>query len=388
MVKIIKSFKNGLLNKSGQYRYYKLEYMLLKENLASTQKRIEDFEIILLKKDDQNRTLLKKIEDLETSLLKEEVNKKTLLKKIEKLEGNLLQEKDKLRKLNTEMEKFCTVPNFRDLKLSLKGKDGYLFLINDGNNEIGQHFDQSYINHFKPSIFIENLKIKEEYCRDNNIKYFFFIVPDKSYVCRDLLPFDVKLVKRNYDIIRNLIPDFADKLDPTCYWKTDSHINFLGGKELSYHILNHIDKNFEIDDFNELISEQITINYADSPNDLMSPDNWSYSEEEKEKYKDTEKPFLTNKCLNDLKESIPEKFKFNSERETFYNTNNNGFTDLKVLILRDSSTMYLDNVLSIYFKEIVLYWDHWIMNKEIIEWFKPDVILEIRTERFLENMKI
>jgi hypothetical protein len=38
MVKIIRNFKNGLLNKSDQYRYYKSEYLLLTENLLSSQK--------------------------------------------------------------------------------------------------------------------------------------------------------------------------------------------------------------------------------------------------------------------------------------------------------------------------------------------------------------
>jgi len=66
-----------------------------------------------------------------------------------------------------EKEKLCTVPNFEDLKLSLKGKDNYLFLVNDSNNEIRQHFDQSYVNNFNSSFFIENLKYKEEYCTAN-----------------------------------------------------------------------------------------------------------------------------------------------------------------------------------------------------------------------------
>ena len=91
--------------------------------------------------------------------------------------------------------------------------------------------------------------------------------------------------------------------------------------------------------------------------------------------------------LKDLKDSLPEKFKSSSNRETSYYLNENAFTNLRVLILRDSSTIYLDNALSVYFKEMILYWDHWIFNKEIIDWYKPDIILEIRTERFLENME-
>ena len=60
---------------------------------------------------------------------------------------------------------------------------------------------------------------------------------------------------------------------------------------------------------------------------------------------------------------------------------------LRVLILNDSSISFLKEVLSIYCKELLCYWDHWYFNKELIEWYKPDIILEIRTERFLEGME-
>ena len=38
-----------------------------------------------------------------------------------------------------------------------------------------------------------------------------------------------------------------------------------------------------------------------------------------------------------------------------------------------------------YYNEIFFYWDHWFFNDKLIEWFKPDDVLEIRTERFLDN---
>lgn len=35
-----------------------------------------------------------------------------------------------------------------------------------------------------------------------------------------------------------------------------------------------------------------------------------------------------------------------------------------------------------------LYWDHGNLNKDLIKYYKPDLILEIRIERFIENMPI
>lgn len=287
-----------------------------------------------------------------------------------------------------EKEKICTIPDFKHLKLTLKGDNGYLFLVNDSNNEIRQHFDQSYVNDFNPTFFIENYTHKEEYCKNKNIKHYLFIVPDKSVVCREHLPFDIKIIKRNYDLIKHLIPDFSENLDSSCYLNTDTHINFKGGKELSFHILNYIDNDFKRENFDKLVEEQLNIDYKESPYfDLTFPDNWSYSEEEKLDYIDEKTMVINNKYLKDMKESLPDKFKSVFERETNYFANDKGYKNLKVLILNDSSTNLLKDVLSVYFKEMICYWDHWYFNKELIEWYKPDIIIEIRTERFLEGME-
>lgn len=333
------------------------------------------------------------------NIIKKQIRKTGLVRALEmeneKLKNqiiNLKKENIKFKEDNTRLikakEETCTVPKFGDLKLTLKGKEDYLFLINDSNNEIRQHFDQSYVNDFNPTFFIEKLNDKVEYCRSKNIKHFFFIVPDKSYVCREFLPFDVKTIKRNYDLIKHLVPDFSDNLDHTCYLNTDTHINFIGGKELSYNILNYIDNNFKRDDFDRLIDEQTIENFVESPYyDLTFPDNWSYSEEEKFEYLNEKTVVIKNKYLKDQKESLPEQFKYFFERETNYYLNEKGFTNLKILVLNDSSTNLLKEVLSIYCKELICYWDHWYFNKELIEWYKPDIILEIRTERFLEGME-
>jgi hypothetical protein len=320
------------------------------------------------------------VRSLEIENQKLEVNIKNLENEVFNLR-NEIEDKKKI------LEKFATIPDFQNLNRSLKGKDGYLFLVNDSNNEIRQHYDQTYLNKFNETLFKKILNSRHSYCNNNNIKYFFFMVPDKSYVCRELLPFDIKFIKRNYNKIENLVPDFSDKLDPSCYWKTDTHINFLGGKEITYNILNHIDPNINRAVFDKLIDEQMDVSddYTIQPAcDLVS--KWSYSKEELEEYLNEKQIFYTNKYTRDL-ENIPEKFKFNSKRQTYSCINSESFTDKRVLIFRDSSTEFLKNIMSIYPKEQLCYWDHWCFNKELIEWYKPDIILEIRTERLLDNME-
>ena len=313
----------------------------------------------------------------------------------QKLEMNIKNLQDEVLYLRNEieykqkiLEKFATIPNFKHLDRTLKGKDGYLFLVNDSNNEIRQHYDETFINKFNVQLFNKILASRKDFCYNNNIKYFFFMVPDKSIVCKDLLPFEIKILKRNYDKIKDLVLDFTDKLEPSCYWKTDTHINFIGGKELTFNILNHIDNSLKREDYDQLIIDQMNISdqYTLLPAcDLIS--HWSYSKEELEEYRNEKQIYYCNKYSINLNEEIPEQFKFNSKRETHYCSNEKSLTDLKILIFRDSSTEFLRNVMSLYPRELLCYWDHWCFNKELIEWYKPDMILEIRTERLLDNME-
>jgi len=277
------------------------------------------------------------------------------------------------------------LPDYKNLKKTLKGRKGFLFLINDSNNEIRQHFDLSYKNNFNDSLFIKILNFKADFCRGKKIKYHFFLIPDKSVVCKDLLPFKFSQIKRNYDNISNSVPDFVTKLDHTHYFKNDSHINYEGGKELAYYYLNHLDNSFKRKDYTKLINDQISLVDRLYVCDLTMPKNWSYSEEEKDEYLNEDIISFNNKFLVDIKENLPKNFKFVMSRETEYYHNPEGFKDLRVLIFRDSSTNLIRDSLSVYFKEILLYWDKWSFTPELIDWYKPDIILEIRTERFLEN---
>ena len=117
----------------------------------------------------------------------------------QKLEVNLKNLENELLKLRNEiednrkiLENFATIPNFNNLKRSLKGKAGYLFLVNDSNNEIRQHYDQTYLNKFNVQLFNKILESRKYFCKSKNIKYYFFMVPDKSIVCKDFCPLILK----------------------------------------------------------------------------------------------------------------------------------------------------------------------------------------------------
>ena len=266
------------------------------------------------------------------------------------------------------------------LNKTIKGKNNYLFLINDTNNEIRQHFDNSFINKFKYIDFIRDYYFKKYLFEKMNLKYYYFVVPDKSVVCKDFIPFKYEVIKRNATKF-NVILDFKDNLTHSDYWRYDSHINLKGAKKLVFDYINHIDGSFTKEQYENLINECIVLEITEK-HDLLSALNWSYTEKEKKKIKPSKTEVYLPK-INKLK--IPEEFLKCKKRDSEYFYNPHSVTNLRVLIFRDSSTKFLKFYLSLYFREIFLYWDHLELNKELIEWFKPDIILEIRTERFIEN---
>ena len=268
-----------------------------------------------------------------------------------------------------------------NLKKTIKGKNNYYFLINDSNNELKQHFDKNYSNLFNKNGFIEDYYIKKEFFEQKNkIKYYYFVVPDKSIVCKNFIPFYFDIVKRNVEDLE-FIPDFMNSLDESCYWKNDTHLNLKGAKTLSFKFLNHIDSSFDLTSFESLINT-CDIFTKEDPSDLLTFKNWSYSLKDKDMIKSQSFSYVVPKLINYL--DIPDEFKYSKIRESEYIFNPESFSDLKVLIFRDSSTTNLKYYLSLYFREIFLYWDHMDLNEDIIDWYKPDVILEIRIERFLE----
>lgn len=115
----------------------------------------------------------------------------------------------------------------QNLKLTLRGRKGWLFLINDSNNEIKQHFDFNFTNLFNKNEFISNLFFKRNLFNNNGMDYFFLVVPDKSVVCEKFLPFHHKNIKRNVSTVPNF-RDFSKKLNPSHYFKSDSHLNYEG----------------------------------------------------------------------------------------------------------------------------------------------------------------
>ena len=146
-----------------------------------------------------------------------------------KSEGRL----PKLMNLHEIIEKGCL-----DKKMNLVGKDKYLFSVFDSTSELKQHFTPTFKEEFNYEKFSNNLSFKKKIFKKYGINYNCFIIPDKSIVCKNKLPFKYSNIYRIIDKL-DLI-DYSKYIKDTQFSKTDNHINNEGGRLLFIEMIKSI----------------------------------------------------------------------------------------------------------------------------------------------------
>ena len=269
----------------------------------------------------------------------------------------------------------------------MKGKENYLFLVNDASDEVRQHYDDSYEYNLDFKKFIESEKSKEDYLKKRNIGYSLFVVPDKSVVLRNLLPFETNEPVRVINLLSEYLYDLSYVLNEHDYYLTDSHISKLSGLKCVSYILSVMHPEKSISEYSELLWKKVHINLEPYKGDLLFDINWSYDiDEYYKKYINIASiDLLPNDKVENLNKNLPRDLKIFKSRPTQYFRNEHSLSDKRAVILGDSSTEKMLIPFACYYSEILFYWDYWYFNKNLIEWFNPDDIIEIRTERFLSR---
>ena len=276
---------------------------------------------------------------------------------------------------------------FNELKRTLIGKDNTFFLVNDRNNEIRQHYDINFKSDIDIPRFRKSIISKKTYFEKKGIKYGLFVVPDKSITLRDKLPFRTNSPIRNVDALNDVLYDMNDILTEDDRLKNDTHITYKSSlKIVSYMISKLYCNNYE-DNYNNLLEHtyfEPKMHYGD----LFSNINWSYDRDEVF-HENKRIPVVDVQLKEDVEKVelnvIPQEFRYMSIRESLYIKNKHSISEKRAIILHDSTTLFLINALAAYYREVFFYWDHWFFNNELIQWFNPDDVIEIRTERFMEH---
>lgn len=270
-------------------------------------------------------------------------------------------------------------------KINLIGKYRYSFPILNSNNELLQHFDPNYHSNFNKKSFSKNFLYKKEYFKKNNINYDFFVIPDKSVVCKNLLPFKYNEINREIDEL-NLI-DFTNHFDESHYFKYSNHLNISGNELFFSKLIKNVDKTLDNDSFQYIIKHNQLKLFSHENEPLLLLD-FNFARNDKyslKNYSPTEKLFL-KKPLNLKEKNIPERF-YEKYDEMFYYYNKESYSDLRALIFHTTNIDMLKYLFPFYFKEVLICNDYGMLNRELIKWFNPNNILEIRNENFIPYYK-
>ena len=214
-----------------------------------------------------------------------------------------------------------------NLKHSLKGKNNTFFLVNDPTNELRQHYDINYEKKLDPKVVIDSQLSKEKYLLEHKLNYGLFIIPDKSVVLEEKLPFTHNLPYRYTDELNGVAYDLKEVLDIEDYPKTDSHVSAISYLKIFSYILSK----FNPEDYyfyKDLLTSLLDTINVRLEGDLLSEKNWSYDfDEYYEKYQFIDsKEFFLKPEVTELSQEVPEEFMEFSSIKSHYYKNEKSFT--------------------------------------------------------------
>jgi len=279
---------------------------------------------------------------------------------------------------------------------TLIGKNDYLFLINDRQRELFQHFCFYNIN----TKNIENKLIEQNtYCNGN---YLFAVFPDKSVVLSEFLPFEYNELYR--PIVKNIskldfvldLKEIVEKNDKYIFfYKFCTHMNHIGSYIIYVHLIQLVSKKLNIDI--EILENFEILDKEDYIGDLL----WDYNlghlkvpyKSEIDKliqFDSTSIQYYVydlklNECNNMLyrNDNLNMMYVLDSKKHDliFKTVNSRSKNRIKILVFHDSFMLRLIPFFSYSIFECYFSWNKF--NKGLIDSIKPDIVLECTVERFL-----
>ena len=258
-------------------------------------------------------------------------------------------------------------------------------------SEVKQHY---YAKKIKDSItnYLDRINFYINSLKKQNSNFIMFIIPDKCVVCNNTLPYIYnknnlfrlanEIIKNNTNIID--LYDTSSLLSKDFYI-TDSHLNDTGVLKICKSLM----KNFiDCDEIIDKIDSNLKVDFINKfSGDLTNPINLHNQDliTELELYEDIKN--ITNICYSDYIDKIKDidiKYRFCFHRASKYVYNKNAIIKKTVLIYSSSTVSNkLFEFLSFYFENTFFYWNHLHINNDLIKAIKPDILLDIRIERFL-----
>lgn len=276
-----------------------------------------------------------------------------------------------------------------DKVLDIKN-NGWLLCGDYWSNNLSESL--RYIN-FKNEELItleENLKVKQKWCSENNIKYFIAIAPNKETIYPELVPFKRKNSKSKLEQTENLCHKLGvgfinlgaqfpeNKYSPLLYHKTDTHWTAYAGYFGYLETLKQINKNLRL----SVKAIPITNFKAELSKEIIGDLDFARGKEKSE-FAQYMVPinFKADYYVAKKKLTAPSDYEFDPNIYESRLVSKN--KDLKILFLHDSFGRFVTYFAANHFGEVVNIWKH-EFNYELIQKEKPDIIIQEFVERHID----
>lgn len=283
---------------------------------------------------------------------------------------------------------------------TVKGKDNYLFLINDAHNSLIKHTTNQFRQSDKNIIWRKNI---------NNL--YLLVYPDKEVVCKNFLPNNIEIKYRSsFDIHKTILNDnlldVTNLLEPTDYYKTDSHINNKGNLKIYNYFFDFLKNKFPENKIEKKIFELNKVESLSLSSIGMGIGDLTWESNKKDIILDD---------ISDIYYKMPDKYDFycklyNYNEENFRILDNN-LTDISIKyknqmidweIVKNSIFYHKSKILCIN-KKVLFFYDSFLLpciqlyknlfneiyfikkpfNFADFNKINPDLVFEFRIERFL-----
>ncbi|MGB6269093.1 MAG: DHHW family protein [Olleya sp.] len=257
------------------------------------------------------------------------------------------------------------------------GKQGWYFLGNSYAKVLNNTFNNTQED-IKIEQAIQNLKIVSDYLKEKNIPFYLAVAPNKHNIYKEFLPYQLdqnstfysqlikELDKTNINYINLNTVLLEKKKNEKLYYKTDTHWNRLGAFYAYEEVTKTIGKVLNIKPLS--LNDYIVDTSIKPINDLSKMINANKSEEVVE---------LTKKVTNKI-DTLSTKF----YDLMFSNPNK----QLKLLMCTDSFSKAWISFFNDSFNETRFIKNYNQITSQLIEQYKPDVIIYEIVERNLPNL--
>lgn len=268
----------------------------------------------------------------------------------------------------------------------IKGKEEWLYFVGEDGaiNRYEQPLKEESLD-----IIIKNLDKLHDHLHSKHIEFIFFMVPDKQTIYPEYLPSTQKtwmemnpgiysqisreLLKGNKEYFLDILSSIMEKkkIGIKVYYKTDSHINNNSINIVYHEIIKKLNRNNNSRFIDPVAYKTYHMRYSgDLATNFLSLENILYETDEFPSMEIPQPEYINNDKIN-FKDSafVLDNYVYKSDKTIF--------------MMRDSQSDWLIPYLSNTFKKIISLqcWDIKDNYKEIIDMYKPDIVIFECVER-------